>query len=94
MKLLCLQKNGCKIDILARAIASQSDILSRVIVSRSEIDLVQIKTEFRYMYGKTLEAMIEVSVCFMTKMVVNNNCARGKNFGSTINLTDRPTFVW
>jgi len=50
-ELMCLQGAGTK-----------DDTLIRVIVSRSEIDLVQIKGEFQRTHGKTLEAMIEVSV--------------------------------
>jgi len=35
--------------------------LIRVMVSRSEIDMMQIKTSFKNMYGKTLASFISVS---------------------------------
>ena len=71
MKWLCLQGDGTKIDSFTRAIASTNDILTHVIVSRSEIDMVQIKGEFQRMYGKTLEATIEVSVVVMARTDVS-----------------------
>ena len=36
----------------------QDHQLIRCVVSRCEIDMVQIKTEFQRMYGKTLESFI------------------------------------
>lgn len=43
-----------------QGLGTNDDALIRVIVSRSEVDLVEIKHEFQYAYGQTLEAFIAV----------------------------------
>lgn len=46
--------------------------LIRIMVTRSEIDMVQIKQEFRKKYGKTLHSFIAVSRYFLLVFFVRN----------------------
>lgn len=46
--------------MICQGLGTNDDALIRVIVSRSEVDLVEIKHEFQYAYGQSLEAFVAV----------------------------------
>lgn len=43
---------------------TQDQALIRIVATRSEVDMVDIKNAYISMYGKSLEAFIEVNILF------------------------------
>ena len=48
-----------------KGIGTTEDVLTRVIVSRCEVDMVQIKDEFKRQYKQPLAQFVAVSACFV-----------------------------